>query len=116
MRQAAHFIEQRIDNPPSLDAIARYVGLGRRQLERAFHEALSMSPMSFQRSLRLEYGSWLLQNGHSNITQIALDCGFSDGAHFSRDFRTRFGMTPREFQRQWRSAAQLSSSCTSPAS
>lgn len=100
VRQAAHFIEQRIDNPPSLDAIARYVGLGRRQLERAFHEALAMSPMSFQRGLRLEYGSWLLQNGHSNITQIALDCGFSDGAHFSRDFRARFGLTPREFKRR----------------
>ncbi|WJF89171.1 GlxA family transcriptional regulator [Paraburkholderia bonniea] len=103
VRQAAHFIEQRIDNPPTLDAIARYVGVGRRQLERAFHEALGLSPMAFLRSLRLEYGCWLLLNnppGVTQITQIALDCGFADGAHFSRDFRAKYGVSPREFQRQ----------------
>ncbi|RKF48359.1 GlxA family transcriptional regulator [Paraburkholderia fungorum] len=100
VRQAAHFIEQRIDNPPTLDVIARYVGVGRRQLERAFHDALGLSPMAFLRSLRLEYGSWLLLNNPRSITQIALDCGFSDGAHFSRDFRAHFGVSPREFQRK----------------
>lgn len=98
VRQAAHFIEQRIDNPPPLDAIARYVGLGRRQLERAFRLATGMSPMAFQRQLRLEYGSWLLLNNACSITQIALDCGFADGAHFSRDFRAHFGQSPRQYQ------------------
>ncbi len=105
VRQAAHYIEQRIDNPPSLDAVARYVGVGRRQLERAFHDALGLSPMAFQRSLRLEYASWLLLNNPRSITEIALDCGFADGAHFSRDFRTRFGVTPREFQQRGRDGA-----------
>jgi transcriptional regulator GlxA family with amidase domain len=100
VRQAAHFIEQRIDNPPTLDAIARYVNLGRRQLERAFHDALGASPMAFLRAMRLEYGRWRLLNNPPSITQIALDCGFSDGAHFSRDFRARFGVSPREFLRQ----------------
>lgn len=98
VRQAAHYIEQRIDKPPPLDAIARYVGVGRRQLERAFRLAIGMSPMAFQRQLRLEYGSWLLLNNSCSITQIALDCGFADGAHFSRDFRAHFGVSPRQYQ------------------
>ncbi|OZI60887.1 GlxA family transcriptional regulator [Bordetella genomosp. 11] len=100
VRQAAHFIEQRIDAPPSLDAIARYVGVGRRQLERAFQVALGVSPMVFQRNLRLQYGCWLLRSSRLPVTRIALDCGFADGAHFSREFRGRFGMTPREYKRQ----------------
>lgn len=99
VRQAAHYIEQRMDSLPTLDAIARYVGLGRRQLTRAFQQALGVSPMEFQRSLRIEYGGWLLVNSHSSITQIAMDCGFSDGAHFSREFRARFGVCPRQYQR-----------------
>ncbi|WP_087724407.1 GlxA family transcriptional regulator [Pandoraea sp. PE-S2T-3] len=98
VRQAAHFIEQRIDNPPTLDAIARYVNVGRRQLERAFHEALGVSPMSFLRSMRLDYGRWQLRHDTRSITDIALECGFSDGAHFSRDFRARYGVSPREFR------------------
>jgi len=27
-----------------------------------------------------------------------LDCGFADGAHFSRDFRAHFGLSPRQYQ------------------
>ena len=49
--------------------------------------------MAFQRQLRLEYGCWLLLNKPSSITQVALDCGFADGAHFSRDFRAHFGVS-----------------------
>lgn len=105
VRQAAHYIEQRIDNPPSVDAIARYAGVGRRQLERAFGQALGVTPMAFQRRLRLEYSSWLLLNNPRSITQTALDCGFSDGAHFSREFRAHFGMSPRQYvQERGRSA------------
>ena len=96
VRQAAHFIEQRIDNPPPLDAIARYVGVGRRQLERAFRLATGLSPMAFQRQLRLEYGCWLLLNKPSSITQVALDCGFADGAHFARLPRA-FWRIPRQY-------------------
>jgi transcriptional regulator GlxA family with amidase domain len=101
VRQAAHFIEQRMDDPPSLEAIARYVGLGRRQLERAFQQALGVSPMVFQRNLRLHYGRWLLEHSRVPVTQVALDCGFADGAHFSREFRGRFGTTPRQYKKQF---------------
>jgi len=103
VRQAAHYIEQRMDSLPTLDAIARYVGLGRRQLSRSFQQALGVSPMEFQRSMRIEYGGWLLANSQSSITQVAMDCGFSDGAHFSREFRARYGVCPREYQRRERS-------------
>ncbi|OWT75384.1 MULTISPECIES: GlxA family transcriptional regulator [unclassified Achromobacter] len=99
VRQAAHFIEQRVDDPPSLDAIARYVGVGRRQLERAFQQALGVSPIAFRRDLRLQYGRWLLEQSGLPVTQVALDCGFADGAHFAREFRGRFGVTPRQYKR-----------------
>lgn len=99
VRKAAHYIEQRIDTPVSLEAIARYVGISSRQLERAFHVALGESPMAFYRRLRLEYGRWLLQGGQRSITQVALDCGYSDGAHFAREFRRRYGVTPKAFVR-----------------
>lgn len=97
VRQAMHYIEQRLDSPPSLDAIARYVGIGSRQLERAFQASLGESPMACYRRLRLEYGRWLLQGGQRSITQVALDCGYADGAHFSREFSGRYGMSPRRY-------------------
>jgi transcriptional regulator GlxA family with amidase domain len=96
VRQATQFIEQRIDKPLSIDAIARYVGLSSRQLERLFHAALGIGPAGFQRNLGLEYGRLLLSNSSRTITDIAIDCGFADWPHFSWDFKSAFGSSPRE--------------------
>lgn len=98
VHQAVHFMEQRLDDPPSIEAVARYVGCSPRQLERAFAATLASSPAAFQRKLRLDYARWLLENSPRSITQIAFDCGFSDAAHFSREFRHMFAASPREFR------------------
>jgi transcriptional regulator GlxA family with amidase domain len=98
VRQAAHFIEQRLDDPPSIEAIARYVGISGRQLERDFRRVLGLSPAAFHRKLRLEYGKRLLTTSARTITEIALDCGFADGAHFSREFRAQFKEAPSRYR------------------
>jgi transcriptional regulator GlxA family with amidase domain len=99
IRQAVQFIEQRLDTPPLVPAIARYVGVSSRQLERMFHSELGISPAAFQRRLRLEYGRWLLGNSGRKITDVAIDAGFADSAHFAREFKTVFGSSPSGFRR-----------------
>lgn len=99
VRQAAQFIEQRLDNPPSIAAVARYVGVGRRQLERLFSVSLGESPAAFQRKLRLSYARWLILNSKRSLTDIAIGAGFADSAHLSRDFKAAFGTTPRSLRK-----------------
>lgn len=105
VHQAVHFLEQRLDTPPSIDAVARYVGIGPRQLERIFHASVGLSPAAYHRNMRLGYGKWLLENGHQTITQIALECGFADTSHFSREFRTLFNQCPREVRKHARASS-----------
>ncbi|MFC3285810.1 helix-turn-helix domain-containing protein [Litchfieldella rifensis] len=40
----------------------------------------------------------LLLHSRASLTEVALACGFADAAHFSRVFRSRHGLSPR----QWR--------------
>ncbi|WP_246333278.1 GlxA family transcriptional regulator [Aureimonas mangrovi] len=98
VRKAVHFLEQQLDHPPTLPALARYVGVSARQLERAFKTELGVSPMRFHRTMRLNYGRWMIDNKLESITQIALDCGFADTAHFSREFRAHFGLSPSRYR------------------
>ena len=95
IHKAIHFIEQRIDDIPSLASIATHAGVSRRQLERLFKASLGTTPAALHRLMRLQYGKWLLTNTSSSITDIALRCGFTDSSHFAREFRRQFRQNPR---------------------
>ncbi|MDE0002000.1 MAG: helix-turn-helix transcriptional regulator, partial [Rhodospirillaceae bacterium] len=56
------------------------------------------TPAAFGRKIRLAHGHWLLVNTTRAVTQIAADCGFADGAHFCRWFKTVYGETPTQFR------------------
>ncbi|MGP1613492.1 MAG: helix-turn-helix domain-containing protein, partial [Pollutimonas bauzanensis] len=87
VHKAVHFIEQRIDDFPSVSSIAAHVGVSPRQLERIFKAALNTTPAALHRVMRLQYGKWLVTNTRDSITEIALSCGFSDSSHFAREFK-----------------------------
>lgn len=99
--RAVQFMEQRLDAPPSNGELAAHIGLSRRQFERLFTAETGQSPQAFSRRLRLEHGARLLAGGGRRVTEVALDCGFTDSAHFTRHFRRHFGCSPSH----WRVAA-----------
>ncbi len=94
VRRAVLLMEQRLGEPLSIEALAREIGLSKRQLERLFQQFLGCGPLVFHRRLRLDQAQWLLETTTRSITEIAGETGFADGAHLSRQFRQTFGMTP----------------------
>lgn len=100
IHKAVHYLEHRIDDLPSLEDIAAYVGVGKRQLARLFRKELGTTPAAMYRMMRLQYGKWQLTNTRKSITDIALSCGFSDNAHFTRSFKDYFGMLPSTLRRE----------------
>ena len=94
IQRAMLLISQNLSEPLATEEIAMRLHISRRQLERGFREQLGMSPQVFSCQLRLRYGFWLLVHSTRAITEIALECGFADAAHFSRQFRKEFGLSP----------------------
>ncbi|HEX7389273.1 MAG TPA: GlxA family transcriptional regulator [Acidiphilium sp.] len=94
IRRALLMMEQNLANPLPIATIANKLGLSTRQLERLFDAALGHRPSNLYRVLRLRYARWLLENTSRSVTDIALDAGFSDCAHFSRQFKSLHGMSP----------------------
>lgn len=94
LRRAIRLIEQSLNRPFAVSEIARRLNVSVRQLERLFRRHLGMSPRKFGTQTRLRYGLWLLLNTPRRVTEIAFDCGFHDSAHFCRQFRREFGVSP----------------------
>jgi len=70
--------------------------------ERTFHRVFADRGTTFERHvlhLRVERFRRLLETQReTSIAALAAQCGFADGAHATRTFRTAFGTTPRDFR------------------
>ncbi len=94
------YVKQNIGNPNlSLDMIAGACNISVRYLHTLF-QGSGTSIAQWIRDMRLEACRAQLAetNRKESISEIAYRWGFSDQAQFSRHFRSRYGMTPREMR------------------
>ena len=70
--------------------------MSRRQLERRFKTHTGQSPAEFYRNLRLSKARTLLIRTNMPIIEVAVACGFTSLSHFTKSYRMRFSVTPRE--------------------
>ncbi|MBZ4021734.1 AraC family transcriptional regulator [Rhodobacter sp. TJ_12] len=88
-----------LEDPLPLSELVRASGYSRRHVERMFLSVLGETPGDFYRGLRLDHGRNLLSTTDMPLIEVAVACGFSTVAHFSKSFRARFGMAPTKFNR-----------------
>jgi transcriptional regulator GlxA family with amidase domain len=96
VRRALLLMEQHVADPLPIAELASRLSISPRQLERLFQSVMGVRPASHYRLLRLRYARWLLDHTDLSITEIALDAGFADCAHFSRKFKALHGITPTD--------------------
>lgn len=92
--KAIDIMKENIDSPVSPNDIAAQIGISTRQLERCFGKYLNSSPKRYYMEMRLERAQNLLVQTEMSIIEVAMACGFESPGHFSRVYRTAFGVTP----------------------
>lgn len=106
VRKALLAMQQTLDTPLTVAALAENLAISRRKLERHFTLALNLTPSEAGKRIRLAHAELLLKRSTRTVTQIALDCGFVDASHLIRTFRGLHGTTPEV----WRKAETLTQS------
>ncbi len=87
-------LSERLAAPPTLEELGRLVGCSPFYLSRQFSEATGLTIQQFLRQARLEQAAELLRAGKHNVTEAALEVGYSSLSHFTVAFRERFGCCP----------------------
>lgn len=87
---------------PSIDSAVRHSGLSHRSFIARFRDAVGLAPKRYLRILRFQQVLHAMRRGTGrSLAMHAAEAGFSDQAHFSRDFLELSGVTPREYLRRF---------------
>ena len=82
----------------SVEGLSQNLCIGMRQLERAFKKDLGVSPKAYMRLSRLSSVLQLLsQNPNLPLAQLSYLGGYSDQAHFNREFKRMTGIVPTKY-------------------
>ena len=85
---------ERFRHPPSLGELGRLAGVSPTHLVRIFRARHGCSVGGFARRLRREHARAAVLHTRREIAEIALESGYADQSHMTREFRRRFGCTP----------------------
>lgn len=88
-------------NPPTVTQLSLCAGVHRVHLCQAFRIAFGCTPGEYVRQLRVEYARRLLTSTDESLSLVAASAGYSDQAHFSRQFRAAVGLTPGRFRARY---------------
>ena len=100
--KAIAYIRQHFRDAISVEDLAQQVHLSVRQLHRKFVEAFGVGPQAFILKLRIQAACDALQNESTLISEVGRDLGFCDQSAFTQSFHKHIGLTPRQFQIQFR--------------
>ncbi|MGE0000604.1 MAG: AraC family transcriptional regulator N-terminal domain-containing protein [Fimbriimonadaceae bacterium] len=92
--QAVHRLKKDFDQPLSMEAVARDLGMSSSAFHRHFKAVTDMSPLQFQKQMRLQEARRLMLTGAFDAAGVGYKVGYDDPSHFSRDYKKQFGEPP----------------------
>jgi len=98
--RAVALLRQDFDQPLHIEDLAHELGMSVSGLHHHFKTVTAMSPMQFQKRLRLQQARRLMLSEDLDATSAAYRVGYQDASLFNRDYKSLFGVPPmRDVQR-----------------
>ena len=94
--QVVKLMQEHIEDPLTADDLAGMISVTRRQMERLFATHLHETPARFYLAVRLDRARELLRQTDMGILSVGVACGFVSSSNFSRAYRARFGLSPKD--------------------
>lgn len=93
------YIEGNLQKELTNETLAEIGNLHPNYFVRIFKEKIGVTPQRYIMQKKMNMAKRLTEETTLSFTEIAAKTGISDSAHFSKAFKTHFGMTPREYRK-----------------
>ena len=106
-KRVAAYIDSNISLSFRVSDLAGIVQLSISHFSRAFKESFGETPLAYVKVRRMRHAQRIMLSTRETLSQIALDCGMCDQAHFTRVFRKIVGISPSLWRRQLQSELMI---------
>ena len=96
-RSAIDYINENIQKPLPISAVAQYIGLSESYLHRLFKKNMGITILNYIQNQKMQLALSLLRKGHSAQT-VSEMVGYEYYATFSNSFKKIFGKSPNQFK------------------
>ena len=104
--RAIDVIKRRYDQTLRVEELARVAAMSAPSFHRHFRAVTAMSPLQFQKRIRLQEARRLLLSQDVDAARVSFDVGYESASQFSREYRRLFGEPPgRDVRRERRGTA-----------
>ncbi len=94
MVRAVQSLRENFYKPLRIDSVARELGMSVSGFHSHFKSVTAMSPLQFQKQLRLQEARRLMLSEHLDAAEAGYKVGYDDASHFSREYKRHFGEPP----------------------
>jgi AraC-like DNA-binding protein len=105
MIRAVKKLRENFDKPLRIEWVAKELGMSVSGFHAHFKAVTNMSPLQFQKQLRLQEARRLMLGEHLDAAEAGYRVGYEDPAYFSRDYKRHFGEPPMRDVGRLRDAA-----------
>ncbi len=105
--RAVERLRNNFDKPLRIEELARELGMSVSGFHHHFKSVTAMSPLQFQKKLRLQEARRLMLGEDLDAASAAFRVGYQDASHFNREYKSVFGVPPMRDVQQLRQAASV---------
>ncbi len=111
MVRAVQKLRENFDKPLHIEDVAKDLGMSVSGFHAHFKSVTAMSPLQFQKQLRLQESRRLMLNENLDAAEAGYRVGYDDAAHFNREYKRHFGEPPiRDVERLRETAGAFAAS------
>ena len=101
IKHAKNIVIANMTNPPSLVELSNEINLSLKKLKEGFKKIYGKPVYQFLLEYKMELAKKLLSENNYNVNEVSIKLGYSTSSHFITAFKNKYGLTPKNFKKNY---------------